>query len=579
MIATVGSGAGGAAAPGFQYKHLQANESIQAFLRSFLHEKHRWNELVEATLLYGIHCISQNYSLQTLNVDQVQHITRVSCEQQFCLHDFLDLGTLLRKPQHYFVHQQRLKGPATSSGVAFKPSSVWRHGTSTVDAVSSDGDTEQPTPPPTQELHSIPSAPPAAPIVRESHRDMDEWTHVLGKPWVDAAWQAFVTTTGYPVPAATASDSTVSASFRDLRDSIVAKAPSTGVVNTHITSNEGHLSFLDYLRGFVVYCVATPVALPPAAPLPSSLPPPSAASKQSSSQSQPRRQVSTTKENAPPSLAAAPSTQPMSKIKHMLDKQKQHVLRVRKTNTQRMHEALAKSRIAAYEPPVRRPAIPPPQPSLATTGPGAKALEIAHVFASSPFMQSLSEGQAVDVASNASRHGSNGGDIAHQRLLRAELYGHHNVDPSTLPATGCLTPSDRRPSGTGLPLRQQRPFHDFKGWLGDYGPSHTKTVVPAEWTDLDDEDTAWLRDAAAATRRRGGYSWDLDRIQLDEKRSTAEPVQPFHADGSDDVDEEDGKEARRLDGGADAPDPAFEWLVHEGSSGRVAEPRDDIESN
>ncbi|RHY27037.1 hypothetical protein DYB32_007096 [Aphanomyces invadans] len=287
MIATVGSGAGGAAAPGFQYKHLQANESIQAFLRSFLHEKHRWNELVEATLLYGIHCISQNYSLQTLNVDQVQHITRVSCEQQFCLHDFLDLG----------------------------------------------------------------------------HRDMDEWTHVLGKPWVDAAWQAFVTTTGYPVPAATASDSTVSASFRDLRDSIVAKAPSTGVVNTHITSNEGHLSFLDYLRGFVVYC-------------------------------------------------------PMSKIKHMLDKQKQHVLRVRKTNTQRMHEALAKSRIAAYEPPVRRPAIPPPQPSLATTGP----------------------------------------------------------------------------------------------------------------------------------------------------------------DGSDDADEEDGKEAR-LDGGADAPDPAFEWLVHEGSSGRVAEPRDDIESN
>ncbi|CAK4497499.1 unnamed protein product [Aphanomyces euteiches] len=34
---------------------------------------------------------------------------------------------------------------------------------------------------------------------------------------------------------------------------------------------------------------------------------------------------------------------------------------------------------------------------------------------------------------------------------------------------------------------------DFKGWLGDYGPAHTKSVIPAEWNDLDDEDTLWLR--------------------------------------------------------------------------------------
>ncbi|RQM28651.1 hypothetical protein B5M09_006078 [Aphanomyces astaci] len=338
MSATFGGGGGIA---GFQYKHLQANESIQAFLRSFLHEKHRWNELIEAMLLYGIHCMAQNYSLQTLNVDQVQHITR--------------------------------------------------------------------------------------------RRDMDEWTHVLGKPWVDAAWRAYVAATGYPCPSITTSSDSILHSYADL----IAATSSIVVTNNHIhIPSSSHLSFLDYLRGFVVHCINSPARPSP----------------------------------TPPSIAAASK--------------------------------------------------PSPQPR-------AKALEIAHVFATSQFMHDLPPSTENDDPTI--------NDTPAQRMLRTELYGHHDLNPSTLQATGCVAPPD------------------FKGWLGDYGPAHTKTVAPPDWTDLEDEGSAWLQDAA----RRRGYSWDLERIQLEGQSKEGRPFD----------------EGRNLDGHGEASggeaeedDPAFEWLVHDSSN-------------
>ncbi|ETV70292.1 hypothetical protein, variant 1 [Aphanomyces astaci] len=463
MSATFGGGGGIA---GFQYKHLQANESIQAFLRSFLHEKHRWNELIEAMLLYGIHCMAQNYSLQTLNVDQVQHITR----------------TLLRKPHHYFVHQQKTNAATTSTTSAFKPPSAWRNGTSSVDdgAVRSGGidDSSDPLPPPPAPFSHEKQNPPS-PVVRDGRRDMDEWTHVLGKPWVDAAWRAYVAATGYPCPSITTSSDSILHSYADL----IAATSSIVVTNNHIhIPSSSHLSFLDYLRGFVVHCINSPAR-------PSPTPPSIAAASKPSPQ--PR--------HAPPLLSSSSkAVPPQSKVKHELDRHKQHVLRVRKTNTQRMHEALARSRIAAYDPPVRRAAMPPAStPSLAATGPGAKALEIAHVFATSQFMHDLPPSTENDDPTI--------NDTPAQRMLRTELYGHHDLNPSTLQATGCVAPPDRRQSNR----RNVQPnrIHDFKGWLGDYGPAHTKTVAPPDWTDLEDEGSAWLQDAA----RRRGYSWDLER--------------------------------------------------------------------
>ncbi|RHY78368.1 hypothetical protein DYB38_012195, partial [Aphanomyces astaci] len=207
MSATFGGGGGIA---GFQYKHLQANESIQAFLRSFLHEKHRWNELIEATLLYGIHCMAQNYSLQTLNVDQVQHITRTT---------------------HIAKETAPLLCPSTEN------------------ECSNDIDDVR-----------VQAAICVAKRHVASRRDIDEWTHVLGKPWVDAAWRAYVAATGYPCPSITTSSDSILHSYADL----VAATSSIVVTNNHIhIPSSSHLSFLDYLRGFVVHCINSPARPPP----------------------------------------------------------------------------------------------------------------------------------------------------------------------------------------------------------------------------------------------------------------------------------------------------------------------------
>jgi len=54
---------------------MKENRNIEAYLRSFYGEKERWSELIESTLVYGIHCLAQNYPLQTLTIDQIQHLT------------------------------------------------------------------------------------------------------------------------------------------------------------------------------------------------------------------------------------------------------------------------------------------------------------------------------------------------------------------------------------------------------------------------------------------------------------------------------------------------------------------------
>ncbi|RHY94444.1 hypothetical protein DYB35_006056 [Aphanomyces astaci] len=94
-------------------------------------------------------------------------------------------------------------------------------------------------------------------------RDIDEWTHVLGKPWVDAAWRAYVAATGYPCPSITTSSDSILHSYADL----VAATSSIVVTNNHIhIPSSSHLSFLDYLRGFVVHCINSPARPPPTPP-------------------------------------------------------------------------------------------------------------------------------------------------------------------------------------------------------------------------------------------------------------------------------------------------------------------------
>lgn len=62
---------------GFAYEPVLEIPMIRAFLNSFKNEQNRFNELIEATLCYGIHCLSNNYSLHSIQVSDVSTIAGV----------------------------------------------------------------------------------------------------------------------------------------------------------------------------------------------------------------------------------------------------------------------------------------------------------------------------------------------------------------------------------------------------------------------------------------------------------------------------------------------------------------------
>lgn len=60
---------------GFAYETLLEIPACRSYLKSFSKETKRWNELIEATLCYGIHCLSSNFSLHALRVSDINEIT------------------------------------------------------------------------------------------------------------------------------------------------------------------------------------------------------------------------------------------------------------------------------------------------------------------------------------------------------------------------------------------------------------------------------------------------------------------------------------------------------------------------
>ena len=61
--------------PAFAYENLQQVHPVfRSYLRTFGSQHTKWNSLIESTLLYGIHCLSNNYTLQALSVQDIQQI-------------------------------------------------------------------------------------------------------------------------------------------------------------------------------------------------------------------------------------------------------------------------------------------------------------------------------------------------------------------------------------------------------------------------------------------------------------------------------------------------------------------------
>ncbi|KDO26541.1 hypothetical protein SPRG_07943 [Saprolegnia parasitica CBS 223.65] len=329
----------------FEYRRLLEDDRAKAYLRSFASERSRWNELVEATFLYGVHCIAQNYSLHALTTDQVVDITRAT----------------LKKPLHYqATHAVHAREAAPKRAMAAKPSSSWRRGSA-----------EEPSPNP---VTPAPSTTPA-PVLPDGRQELEMYAALVGKPWMEAAWQSFVATTGYPSIDVDASEDAFYTAYEALRD-----APT-------LTPQPAPRTFLAFVRAAMLHGMRprTQVASTMQAAMEASPSQPSPARLAATTKSQPSPEKTQSTPRARP-RPPAPKKEAASKVKAELEAQTANVLRIRKNTTQRMHEALAKHKLHHME---AHASAPPRLRSRPLARPGSKALEIADMLAASPFLQTV----------------------------------------------------------------------------------------------------------------------------------------------------------------------------------------------
>lgn len=87
--------------------------------------------------------------------------------------------------------------------------------------------------------------------------------------------------------------------------------------------------------------------------------------------------------------------------------------------------------------------------------------------------------------------------------LREELYGAAALDDSYL---GCKPPPPFSASAAGA---TKKPSRGYNGWLGDFGPQHTKTVVTQWGTPDDDEDDSDVESESDPRSTRQGNGHEL----------------------------------------------------------------------
>lgn len=63
-------------APTTPMRMAPRSPAVESFLRNFEHERLRLQEVLEVTLCYGVFCLSQNYSLKGMSVEELHAVTR-----------------------------------------------------------------------------------------------------------------------------------------------------------------------------------------------------------------------------------------------------------------------------------------------------------------------------------------------------------------------------------------------------------------------------------------------------------------------------------------------------------------------
>ncbi|KAL3668658.1 hypothetical protein V7S43_005957 [Phytophthora oleae] len=250
-----------------------------------------------------------------------------------------------------------------------------------------------------------------------------------------------------------------------------------------------------------------------------------------------------------------------SKIQPELDARRQKVLRVKKTQSQRMAETLARARLAEYD--VRRELqgvrdrrLGPKKVPISEITTGAAALEIVDDFMKSPLMDTFGrENQPASTGLNQPTSYPDQKRPVQKDPLKEELYGTTALDSSFL---GCKPAPEplKRPQN-----KPKQPRRNYNGWLGDFGPLHTKTVR-SEWDEAKD-------DAVDPEPRTKGtkFEWNFEHLP----GGSHETIKPeliktkgrtYEGDGSygcvkqtiDDFDDD------LSDGFSVNSDPVFRWL-------------------
>ncbi|KAF4032644.1 hypothetical protein GN244_ATG15460 [Phytophthora infestans] len=536
------------------------SRAVETFLRNFEGEKSRYQEILEITLCYGVQCLAHTFSLKGISCNELRAITSYDTAKT---RDFYvrnasqpiekETGTLQRLPME----------------VRTKPSHSWRDGEEEILdfpdplAVTEAKEktvkySETGTATGGSALYSLP--PP--------FDEIDFHTQLLGKQFVDLAWKLYTGREGAQINTRQElEEKFISVDQRKVPTAIPALAlPVT--------------SFAEFLAAYIAECVRRSHRTGHAGDEDKSGSDEALAvnEKESiyglkASVSEPRRRsVSTpraamgnTKSQGPSRMDAERKQRPLhpqpqqrqmprslqhvqSKIQPELEARRQKVLRVKKTQSQRMAETLARARLAEYDArrelqDVRERRLGPKKMPISEITKGAAALEIVDDFMKSPLMDKF--GRENQPNSESDQH------LAQKDPLKVELYGTAALDSSFL---GCKpAPETRRRSESRL----KQPRRNYNGWLGDYGPLHTKTVRP-EWDETED-------DAPDPEPRAKGskFEWNFKHLPGGRHETVDRPTN----NNKTTFESYDGVRRRHDDfddGLSDGPsansDPVFRWL-------------------
>ncbi|KAF1334149.1 hypothetical protein FI667_g2201, partial [Globisporangium splendens] len=583
--------------------------AVESFLRNF--ERERVHEVLEVALCYGVFCLAQNFSLKGVSVEELRAITKYEVIKK---RDFFvrNAGISLRRGGRSDAAIMRVDDV---NPLHVKPSHSWRDGDDKT-ATQLLGESENRDVkmlPSSKQLVSLETSEVAA--EGKPFDEIDFFTTLFGKPFVDTAWTTFTARNGSQIISKDA-----------LRDKFT-KVDQRKVAARFPSLELPVSSFVEFLSEYVKMCVGCTTTNGDGAGV-------DAAVEDMESDDdmlfrekenmrvngglKPRqRDISSVADSTrtlvresgvmgPGKPQRARQTSPQvpqssprprslqhvqSKVKPELDARRDKMLRVKKTQTQLMKESLARTRLAEYEAKklldeamtgtasFQRSARKMPLSEITT---GAAALEIADSFMKSPLLDTFNRRDAKD-DSTASRVNATTA-AATRDPLRDELYGATPLDdaflgckPSPVPAR--RNPPTRRKSNRVLPVwvpgdeNDESDEGDTKHHQTSHRHGEAETFSDCIVSVSHKCPRAFFFAGRSASSPKNKFEWNFDRIDAEnrkQQRSQATDHVGRNKQSEDDRSSLFSTEDKELDAVSDdylsddlrseVSDPVFKWL-------------------